>query len=98
MEHYLPDLEPLPMIPAICAASLLQWTTCSFDGLTLDRLIKRITFIEAECGRSRLTPMQRILREAIEKKGITSKVWEIGHPNIPITLQLARGSRRVLAE
>jgi predicted Holliday junction resolvase-like endonuclease len=67
-----------------------------FDGLTVERQVRQITFIEVKCGRSRLSSAQRSVREAVEKGRIGTEVWEIGNPDIPITKQLSRGSRRAL--
>lgn len=68
-----------------------------FEGLTVERKVKQITFIEVKSGRSRLSSVQRSVREAVEKGRIDTEVWEIGDPDIPITKQLSNGSRaRVL--
>jgi predicted Holliday junction resolvase-like endonuclease len=67
-----------------------------FDGLTVERKVKQITFIEVKCGRSRLSSVQRSVRDVVEKGRIDTEVWEIGDPNIPITKQLSNGSRRAL--
>lgn len=67
-----------------------------FDGLTVDRQVRQITFIEVKCGRSRLSSVQRSVRDVVDKGRIYSEVWEIGDPDIPITKQLPNGSRRAL--
>jgi predicted Holliday junction resolvase-like endonuclease len=67
-----------------------------FDGLTVERKVKQITFIEVKCGRSRLSSVQRSVRDVVEKGRIDTEVWEIGDPNIPITKQLSNGFRRAL--
>ena len=67
-----------------------------FDGLTVDRQVKQITFIEVKSGRSRLSSVQRSVLEVIDKGRIQSEVWEIGDPDIAITKQLPNGSRRAL--
>jgi predicted Holliday junction resolvase-like endonuclease len=67
-----------------------------FDGLTVERQVRQITFIEVKCGRSRLTPVQRSVREAVDRNRIFTEVWEIGNPDIPITKQLAHVPRRAL--
>ena len=67
-----------------------------FDGLTVERKVKQITFIEVKSGRSRLSGVQRSVREAVEKGRIDTEVWEIGDPDIPITKQLSNGFRRSL--
>lgn len=62
-----------------------------FEGLTLNREVSRITFIEVKSGRSRLTGVQRSIREAVQKRRVDTSVWQIGDPNIPITQQLEGG-------
>jgi hypothetical protein len=76
------------------------WGRCPSCGspfrLTVERRVRQITFIEVKCGRSRLTPVQRSVREAVENNKVYSEVWEVGNPEIPITRQLAHTSRRAL--
>jgi predicted Holliday junction resolvase-like endonuclease len=67
-----------------------------FNGLTVERKVKNITFIEIKCGMGRETSVQRSLREAVDEKRVFAEVWEIGSPDIPITKQLPRTSRRAL--
>jgi predicted Holliday junction resolvase-like endonuclease len=64
-----------------------------FEGLTVDRKVRDIRFIEVKCGRSRLTSVQRSVREAVDNGRVGTEVWEIGDPDIPITKQLSNGSR-----
>jgi predicted Holliday junction resolvase-like endonuclease len=67
-----------------------------FDGLTVERKVKQIAFIEVKCGRGRETSVQRSLRDAVDKGRVHAEVWEVGSPDIPITKQLQRSSRRAL--
>jgi len=67
-----------------------------FDGLTVERQVKQITFIEVKCGRSRLTGVQRSVREAVDKGRVHAEVWEIGDRDIPITKHLDGRARRAL--
>ena len=67
-----------------------------FDGLTIDRRVDHIRFIEVKCGTSRVTPAQRSVREAVEKRRIEMEVWQIGDPRIPITKQLSSSERALL--
>jgi predicted Holliday junction resolvase-like endonuclease len=67
-----------------------------FDGLTVERQVRQITFIEVKCGRSRLSSAQRSVREAVEERRVATEVWEIGDMDIPITKQLPRASHRAL--
>jgi len=67
-----------------------------FDGLTVDRQVRQIVFIEVKCGRSRLSGVQRSVREVVENRRVSNEVWEIGDPDIPITRQLPHRSQRAL--
>jgi len=67
-----------------------------FDGLTVERQVKEIAFIEVKCGRGRESSVQRSLRDAVDKGRVHAEVWEIGSPDIPITKQLQNRFRRAL--
>jgi predicted Holliday junction resolvase-like endonuclease len=67
-----------------------------FHGLTVERKVSQITFIEVKSGRSVLSGVQRSVRDTVERGRVDTEVWEIGDPDIPITKQLSRGSRRAL--
>lgn len=58
-----------------------------FDGLTVDRRVKQIAFIEVKCGKSIMSPAQRSIRDAVENHHVFAEVWNVGTPNIPITRQ-----------
>jgi predicted Holliday junction resolvase-like endonuclease len=66
-----------------------------FDGLTVQRHVKQIAFIEVKCGRSRLSSVQRSVLEAVENHKIHTEVWKIGDPDIPIAKQLSNGRSRL---
>lgn len=65
-----------------------------FNGLTVNRRVSDIQFIEVKGGVSRLNSAQRSLREAIDKNRVEWQVWNIGEMDIPITQQLASSSPR----
>jgi len=67
-----------------------------FDGLTVERQVKEIVFIEVKCGRGRLSGVQRGVVQCVDQRRIHSEVWEIGDPDIPITRQMLHGTRRAL--
>jgi predicted Holliday junction resolvase-like endonuclease len=67
-----------------------------FDGLTVERQVRQIAFIEVKCGRSRLSSVQRSVREAVQSGRVFNEVWQIGDPDIPITRQLPQRSHRAL--
>lgn len=55
-----------------------------FDGLTIDRRVKQIAFIEVKCGRGSLSPVQRSVREAVDKHRVFTEVWTVGDPEIQL--------------
>jgi predicted Holliday junction resolvase-like endonuclease len=64
-----------------------------FDGITVERRVRKITFIEVKCGRSRLSTVQRSILQAVDAGRVDTEVWEIGDPNIPIAQQFSRKPR-----
>lgn len=64
-----------------------------FDGLTAERKVKQIVFIEVKCGKGRMSGVQRDVREAVEARRVGTELWTIGNPDIPITKQLGSASR-----
>ena len=65
-----------------------------FDGLTIDRRVKQIAFIEVKCGRGNLSGVQRSVREAVDKHKVFTEVWTVGDPHIPITQQFSSAQTR----
>jgi len=55
-----------------------------FDGLTVERRVKQIAFIEVKCGRGRLSSVQRSVRDAVERQRIYTEVWTIGTLTFPL--------------
>ena len=56
-----------------------------FDGLSVDRHVKQIAFIEVKCGRGRLSSVQRSVRDVnvVRNGRVHTEVWEIGDPAFP---------------
>lgn len=69
-----------------------------FDGLTVERRVKQIGFIEVKCGRSYVSGVQRSVREAVDHRRVFTEVWTVGDPDIPITQQLSNRDRATLRE
>ncbi len=61
-----------------------------FDGLTTNRRVERITFVEVKVGTSRANPAQRSIMEAIQQGRVGTEVWQFGTRGIPIEQQLLR--------
>jgi predicted Holliday junction resolvase-like endonuclease len=58
-----------------------------FDGLTVERQVRQIAFIEVKCGKSVMSPTQRSIRDAVANHRVFAEVWNVGTPKIPITRQ-----------
>jgi predicted Holliday junction resolvase-like endonuclease len=58
-----------------------------FDGLTVERQVRQIAFIEVKCGKSVMSPAQRSIRDAVAIHRVFAEVWNVGTPKIPITRQ-----------
>ncbi len=69
-----------------------------FDGLTINRRVERITFVEVKSGTSRTSPVQRSIFEAIREGRIGTAVWHVGDRGVPMEQQLLYASpkRRAL--
>jgi predicted Holliday junction resolvase-like endonuclease len=65
-----------------------------FDGLTTERRVKQIAFIEVKCGRGSLSGVQRSVREVVDKHRVFTEVWTVGDPDIPITQQFSSAQTR----
>ncbi len=61
-----------------------------FDGLTTNRRVERITFVEVKVGTSRANSAQRSIMEAIQQGRVGSEVWQFGARGIPIEQQLLK--------
>ena len=63
-----------------------------FDGLTINRRVERITFVEVKSGTSRTSPVQRSIFEAIREGRIGTAVWHVGDRGVPMEQQLLSAS------
>ncbi len=61
-----------------------------FDGLTVNRKVDKITFVEVKCGTSKLSPTQRSVSEAIRNGRVFLEEWQFGQRGIPIEQQLLK--------
>jgi len=66
-----------------------------FEGLTINRRVSRIVFVEVKCGTSRVSPAQKSIVDAIREGRVAAEVWQVGKRGIPIEQQLlGRGPAR----
>lgn len=63
-----------------------------FDGLTANRKVERVTFIEVKVGASALTHTERSITQAVRDGRVATEVWQIGERGLPIAQQLLRAS------
>lgn len=87
-EHDPRDVRPiLDPIDYIC-----------FDGLAVERRVRRITFVEVKSGTSAICPTQRSILEAVKDGRIGTEIWQFGERGTPIPQQLllSPGTRRAL--
>ncbi len=61
-----------------------------FDGLTLNRRVECITFVEVKAGTSHVSPTQKSIAEAVDQGRVKNEVWQFGKRGIPLEQQLLR--------
>jgi predicted Holliday junction resolvase-like endonuclease len=59
-----------------------------FDGLTVNRRVDRVIFVEVKCGTSRESTTQRSIVQAIRQGRVSTETWQIGKRGIPLEQQL----------
>jgi len=59
-----------------------------FDGLTVNRQVERITFVEVKSGTSEPSPTQRSIIRAVQEGRVATEVWHFGERGVPIPQQL----------
>jgi predicted Holliday junction resolvase-like endonuclease len=67
-----------------------------FDGLTINRRVDRIAFVEVKCGTSKESEAQKSIVEAIRDKRVGVETWQVGKRGIPIEQQLLGNGTRAL--
>lgn len=65
-----------------------------FDGLTVNRRVERIVFVEVKCGTSRESPAQKSIVQAIREGRVSAETWQVGKRGIPLEQQLLAGPSR----
>ncbi len=61
-----------------------------FDGLTVNRRVERITFVEVKCGTARESSAQKSIAQAIREGRFGVEIWQFGKRGIPLEQQLLR--------
>jgi predicted Holliday junction resolvase-like endonuclease len=59
-----------------------------FDGLTVERRVNRITFVEVKAGTSNVTPSERSIIDAVKEGRVSTEVWRFGNRLLPLQQQL----------
>ena len=65
-----------------------------FDGLTINRRVERITFVEVKSGTSRTSAVQKSIFEAIREGRVGTAVWHVGDRGVPMEQQLLSATPR----
>ncbi len=61
-----------------------------FDGLTLNRRVERITFVEVKAGTAHVSATHKSIADAINQGRVTTEVWQFGKRGVPLEQQLLR--------
>ncbi len=67
-----------------------------FDGLTINRRVDRVVFVEVKCGTSRESSAQKSIFEAVRGGRVSVETWQVGQRGIPLEAQLLGNSRSAL--
>jgi predicted Holliday junction resolvase-like endonuclease len=59
-----------------------------FDGLTVNRKVERITFVEVKSGTSALSQAQRSIMQAVREGRVGTEIWHFGDRRLTIPQQL----------
>lgn len=59
-----------------------------FDGLTVNRRVDRVIFVEVKCGTSRESSTQKSIAQAIRDGRVSTETWQVGKKGIPLEHQL----------
>ncbi len=59
-----------------------------FDGLTLNRRVDRITFVEVKSGTARESRTQKSIADAVREGRLATEVWQFGKRGVPLEQQL----------
>ena len=66
-----------------------------FDGLTVNRKVDRIVFVEVKCGTSRESQAQKSIIQTFREGRVSVETWQVGKKGIPLEQQLlGRGAAR----
>lgn len=69
-----------------------------FDGLTVNRRVERIVFVEVKSGTSTESAAQKSVFEAVRQGHVSAETWQIGKRGIPLETQLlGHGTAAALA-
>jgi predicted Holliday junction resolvase-like endonuclease len=65
-----------------------------FDGLTVNRRVDRVIFVEVKCGTSRESETQKSIVQAIREGRVSTETWQVGKRGIPLEQQLLGSTGR----
>jgi len=59
-----------------------------FDGLTVNRRVDRVVFVEVKCGTSRESQAQKSIAQAVREGRVSVETWQVGKRGVPLEQQL----------
>lgn len=65
-----------------------------FDGLTVNRRVDRVIFVEVKSGTSRETETQKSIVQTIREGRVSTETWQVGKRGIPLEQQLLGSTAR----
>ena len=89
-EHLSPFLQRFGHDPRDVRPIMNPIDYVVFDGLTINRQVERITFVEVKSGTARESPTQKSIAQAIRQGRLGVETWQFGQRGIPIEQQLLR--------
>jgi len=78
LERLAPCLVGFPFKKNDCRSLFDPIDYVVFEGLSKENLVNRITFVEIKTGNSRLTSIQRDIRNAVEDGQVSWKTYKVG--------------------
>jgi predicted Holliday junction resolvase-like endonuclease len=89
-EHLAPFLQRFGHDPRDVRAIMDPIDYVVFDGLTVDRRVERVTFVEVKSGTARESTTQKSIAESIRRGRVGVETWQFGKRGVPLEQQLLR--------
>lgn len=91
-ERLAPSLQRFNHDPRDVRALMDPIDYIVFDGLTVNKRVDRIRFVEVKSGTSVTSSVQRSIFEAVREGRVGTEVWQFGKRGVPLEQQLLGGT------